>query len=150
MKFPLTALIALLIATVAMPAVANEVWRTVDDRGQVVYSDRPLSTRSELVKVDAAQAPATVAEAREPRARDTAPQPAARGAEDAALAAARAEQAEIRARACREAREAAAAYESAPRLYQELPNGGRRYLSDEELVQARLEARRAIADLCAD
>jgi hypothetical protein len=145
MKFPLTALIALLIATVAMPAVANEVWRTVDDRGQVVYSDRPLSTRSELVKVDAAQAPATVAEAR-----DAAPQPAARGAEAAALAAARAEQAEIRARACREAREAAAAYESAPRLYQELPNGGRRYLSDEELVQARLEARRAIADLCAD
>jgi hypothetical protein len=141
-------LIALIAALIALPAVADEVWRTVDERGQVIYSDRPLSTLSQLVKVDTAQAAA--AEAQDAAGREAAPQPARRSADDALLAAARAEQAELRAHACREAREALAAYETAPRLFQELPNGGRRYLSDEELVQVRLDARQAVADFCTD
>lgn len=144
MKLLLPALAALLVA---FPAVANEVWRTVDHQGLVVFSDRPLSTAS--VRVSVATQPAGPAAAEtEP---GTPPEGTRRSAAPAAAdAAARAEQAELVAKACSDAREALAAYEKAPRLYQELPNGGRRYLTDEEMIATRQQARQAVADFCTD
>jgi hypothetical protein len=143
MKFMLTGLAALLIAC---PALANEVWRTVDRQGLVVYSDRPLSTES--VRVSVATQPAGVAAAEaEP---GTPPDAGRRAAAPPASAAARAEQAELVATACRDARDALAAYETAPRLYQDLPNGGRRYLTDEEMIATRQQAREAVAEFCTD
>ena len=141
---------ALLTALLAAPAAANDVYRTVDERGVVVYSDRPLSERSEPVRVetrtpDRAQA-ATPAE---PPA-DEQSSPSQREADQAVLAAARAEQVEIRAAACREARAALEVYETSPRLYETLPDGSRRFLSDEDVVQARVQARQAVADFCTD
>jgi len=146
MRFLSIMLLATLLAT---PAVANEVYRTVDDRGVVVFSDRPLSAASERVTVETktpagsgAAAPQAVASAN------------AQGDGDAArergLQAARAEQAEIKAEACRQARAAVATYETSPRLYESLPDGGRRYLSDEEMAAARQQARQAVADYCVD
>lgn len=134
------ALLLLMTATVS----AEEIYRTVKADGTVVYSDRPLSDSSVLVKVNAAPAepgqnPVLAAEA----GRD--------GEEDAdsgAMAAAVEEQKALRAEACREAREALEAYDRAPRLYEELPGGGRRYLSDEEIVRARQAARQAVVDFC--
>jgi hypothetical protein len=140
MKFLLSALVALLIAA---PALADEVWRTVDAKGLVVFSDRPLSSESVRVSV------ATSSAAPGP---ETAPQAPAtpRGEPSAVNAAARAEQAELVAQACAEARTKLAAYEKTPRLYQELPGGGRRYLTDEETIAARQQARQAVEDFCTD
>jgi hypothetical protein len=148
MRFLLAGLLALLLAA---PIAANEVYRTVDERGVVHYSDRPLSARSERLNVkSAATDPERVAaESRELLAGND-EERAQRAAEQESLAAARSEQAELMADACRQAREAVAAYERAPRLYETLPDGGRRYLSDEEIVQARQKARQAVIDFCVE
>jgi hypothetical protein len=139
MKFLLSALVALAIAA---PVLAEEVWRTVDPQGVVVFSDRPLSSDSVRVSV------ATRPPAPEPA---TAAAPATQRGEPAAVdAAARAEQAELVAQACADARTKLAAYEKSPRLYQELPGGGRRYLTDEETIAARQQVRQAVADFCTD
>ena len=147
MRFLLPVLLATLLAT---PAIANEVYRTVDERGQVVYSDRPLSDRSERVSVESrATDPArAAAESRALLEGDT--QREQRNAERQTVAAARAEQAGIRAEACRQARAAVEAYERSPRLYETLPDGGRRYLGDEEMIAARAQARQAVTDFCDD
>ena len=147
MRFLIPALLATLLAA---PAVANDVYRTVDERGVVVYSDRPLSERSEPVRVEASTPDrAQATPPAEPPADEQA-SPSQREADQAVLAAARAEQVEIRAAACREARAALEVYETSPRLYETLPDGGRRFLSDEEVVQARVQARQAVADFCDD
>ena len=145
----------LLAALMAAPVAANEIYRTVDERGVVSYSDRPLSDRSTLVRVEARtpameQAAAAAATRAHGDADDADAQRRQREADEATLAAAREEQSEIRAAACRQARAAQEAYETAPRLYESLPDGGRRYLSEEEIVRARQEARQAAADFCDD
>ncbi len=141
MRFLSIMLLAMLLAT---PTLANEVYRTVDDRGVVVFSDRPLSSASVRVTVEtespAAGASQSVASAD--------PQRDENAARERGLQAARAEQAEIRAEACRQARAAVETYETSPRLYESLPDGGRRYLSDEEMAAARQQARQAVADYC--
>ncbi|HUG98752.1 MAG TPA: DUF4124 domain-containing protein [Gammaproteobacteria bacterium] len=138
----------LVIALASMAATAQEVYRTVNPDGTVVYSDRPLSERSQLVSVAirptdperaAAEADALL-EAEEERDQ--------RSAAPAGLAEARAEQAEKMAEACRIAQQKAEAYERAPRIYEEMPDGSRRYLSDEDVVRERLAARQAVTDYC--
>lgn len=141
---------ALVIALVAMSANASDVFRTVQKDGTVVYSDRPLSADSVLVNLSsdptnpervAAEAAALQSAEAERRSRAAEADPIAEGM---------AAQVELRAEACRQAREAFGAYERAPRLYESLPDGGRRYLSDEEVVQARESARQAVTDFCTD
>ena len=145
MRFLLPALIA---ALVAVPVAANEVYRTVDERGQVVYSDRPLGPTSERVVVDPrlVEGAAAAAETSAPPATT----PRQDQADAATVAAARAEQQQLMAEACRQARAAVEAYERSPRLYETLPDGGRRYLSEEEFVAARAQARQAVIDFCVD
>ena len=140
--------IALLLAVTAAAAHAEDVYRTLQPDGTVVYSDRPLSAAS--VKVDLNVKPAdpdqAAALASELAAREDARRQAAGGSN--AFEAARAEQQKLRATACEEARSALSRYERAPRLYEELPDGGRRLLSDEETARIRVDARQAVADFC--
>jgi hypothetical protein len=141
---------ALVIALVAMSANANDVYRTIQNDGTVVYSDRPLSSESVRVNLsfDATDPERVAAEAAARSAADA--ERRSQADEANPIAAGVAAQAELRAEACREARTAYEAYERAPRLYESLPDGGRRYLSDEEVVQARESARQAVADFCDD
>jgi hypothetical protein len=149
MKFLCLGLLAL---AVAAPVAANDVYRTVNEQGVVVYSDRPLSAQSERVRVDTkTTAPQVATQAAVPAAApDEDAQRRQREADAATLAAARAEQANIRAAACRQAQAAVTTYDASPRLYETLPDGGRRFLSDEEIARARLEARQAVADYCVE
>ena len=147
MRFLLPALLAAMLVT---PALANEVYRTVDERGVVHYSDRPLSDRSQLVKVESKATDPARAAAESRALLEGDPQREQRGMERQAMAAAQAEQADIRAEDCRQARAAVETYERSPRLYETLPEGGRRYLSEEEMITARAQARQAVLDYCDD
>jgi hypothetical protein len=143
-------LLALAAALVTMPAAASDVFRTVDERGVVIYSDRPLSAASQRVNVDSQPTdPERVA-----AELDRLQRPDASGQVGADLSgqvgADLEEQRRMRDEACRQAREMAETYERAPRLYENLPDGGRRFLSDEEIVSARQQARQAVADFCTD
>jgi hypothetical protein len=147
MKTLLSALLLLVLATSVAYAEAEEVYRTVKPDGTVIYSDRPISADSVLVQVQSRPTSEARAAAEAGAANAFAAQPAAPG-DDEALAAAREEQARLRAAACAEARRTLATYENSPRLYEQLPDGGRRFLTDEETVQARQAARQAVADYC--
>lgn len=142
-----TLTITLLLALAAFGAHAEEVYRTVQADGTVVYSDRPISANSVRVQVKSqpgqATAPAASSQAGSTQATGSRP---ANGGGD--MAAARAEQARLKAEACQEARKALETYERSPRLYETLPDGGRRYLSDEEVIEARQKARQAVANFC--
>ena len=144
--FPVLAL----LACAAASAQAQEVYRTLQADGTVVYSDRPLSADSVLVTVDTRPAGAESAAtgSRSAAAAGSAGRQDSSAGKESGMAAAVAEQKAMRAEACREAKAAAEAYERSPRLYEELPDGGRRYLSDEEIAEARQNARQAVVDFC--
>lgn len=142
-----TLMITLLLALAAFGARAEEVYRTVQPDGTVVYSDRPISASSVRVQVKAQPGQATAPAASAPRSSAQADgSGSANGGGN--MAAARAEQARLKAEACAEARKAVEVYERSPRLYETLPDGGRRYLSDEEMIEARQKARQAVANFC--
>lgn len=144
MKALFSALLLLALSTSVAYAQAEEVYRTVKSDGTVVYSDRPISQESVLVQVKSQPGqPAQRNGGSNTQA--TAPRPAENGTD---MAAARAEQARLKAEACAEARKALETYETSPRLYESLPDGGRRYLSDEEVIEARQKARQAVANFC--
>lgn len=146
MKQFLTTLISCLL--LAGAAAASDVFVTYDERGQPTYSDRPLSADSRALDIRSAPTDPdqVAAEQAALQEREAASR---RRAEEAALTAGLSEEeAARRVEQCRQARETAATYETAQRLYEDLPDGGRRYLSDEELDQARERARQAIAQYC--
>lgn len=146
MKALFSALLLLTLAFAAPAAYAEdeEVYRTVKSDGTVVYSDRPISQDSVLVQVKSQQGQSAQSRA-DSATRTTGSRPAENGSD---MAAARAEQAQLKAEACADARKALETYETSPRLYEQLPDGGRRYLSDEEVIEARQKARRAVANFC--
>jgi len=139
---------ALLLLT-AQGALAAEVYRFVDANGLVVYSDRPTGAEGEE------QITVTVATAAPRRVTAT---PAA-ATEDAAAATARLtaelpreptpqEVAADRARNCELARQKNETYSTSHRLYESLPDGERRYLTAEEIDQARAKAAADVAAWC--
>jgi hypothetical protein len=140
---------AVLLATLALPLCAAEVYRSQDADGTVVYSDRPAQG-SERVFV------AT------PRISSTPRQPVT---SDRATTAAESSQPEVlsgqirvertpeevaaeKERNCAAARERADRYSVSQRLFRTLPNGEREYLSDAELDEARAKADADVANWC--
>ncbi len=144
MKALFSALLLLALTTSLAFAESEEVYRTVKSDGTVVYSDRPISQDSVLVQVKSPPGASTQRSAGSaPQASGTRP-----AQNNGDMAAARAEQAQLRAKACTDARKALETYENSPKLYEQLPDGGRRYLSDDEVIEARMKARQAVADFC--
>lgn len=151
-------LLALLGATAF---AADEVYRTVDASGNVVYSDRPLNERSELVRVSTGTTTSTASVA--PAARSVAGSAAGRPAADPNRPAdiqapappaplpdgpTAAEMREQRAKNCEIARERQERYAISRRLYRETESGERQYLSDTEIDQARARAAQEVQDWC--
>lgn len=129
---------------------AAEVYRTVDADGHVSFSDSPGGDRNaELIEVEtsAPAAPAagqdeTDADAERP---DNVNQ--SLGAEVPRPATAAEIAAERRAN-CEHAKQIAETYQNARRLYRDLGNDEREYLSSEEIDQARAEADQNVAIWC--
>jgi molybdopterin biosynthesis enzyme len=122
-----------------------DVYKYTDEHGNVQYTDKPATLPAERLNVRT-QRTDTVSlqerEAQEQAQSDAAQRrtPEQRNAAQTS-AAARAEQ-------CTKARERFDRYMSSQRLYEELPNGERRYLSDAELDAARASAKASMEVLC--
>jgi hypothetical protein len=137
------------LSLLAVPALAAEVYRSVDAQGNVVYSDRPADNASVVVEIRT-QTPSVAAVAASARA-NAAPQgPAAEDVPDQATieAAERAQLAEDRAANCRIATERNERYSTSRRLYRTGADGEREYLNDAELTQARNNASAEVARWC--
>ena len=132
------------------------VYKTVDDLGNVAYTDRPAIDMNQSIEVvaglttsvtDKSTLDAEKAKADEDdqylqaanNIRET------QSDEDAEFQAAVADQKDA---ACRAANARLSKYEKARRLYRERPDGEREYLNDTELDAERAEAVRAVDELC--
>ena len=136
-----------LLAALALPLFAAEVYRSQDADGNIVYSDRPAQG-SERVFVATPRISST------PRQPVTSNAPTAESSQPEALSGQiRVERtpAEVEAereRNCAAARERADRYKVSQRLFRTLPNGEREYLSDAELDAARAQADADVANWC--
>jgi hypothetical protein len=131
-------------------AFGADVYRSINANGVVVYSDRPEGDLVERVVVrtstpSSAQRTRRAADDAEDAAENSAA--AATGAEIPREATPE-EIASDRARNCQIAREKAAAFSTAHRLFRNGPNGEREYLSDVELQEARTKADSDVASWC--
>jgi hypothetical protein len=142
-----------LALTLALASAASaDVYRYVDSKGNVQYTDKPALLPAQKLAVQSHPTDATEVEA------GSAAEQARTAAADAARQQAAARQADqnkagkvtatAKAEQCVKARERNDAYSTSKRLYETLPDGERRYLTDAELDDARARAEKAVADLC--
>ncbi len=130
---------------VALSATAGNVYRSVDEDGNVQYSDRPEGDNVEVVFVRT-QRP-SAAPRPSPNTRSQSVQPAApeqdepQGPSPEEIAAERAEN-------CSIAQDRLERYITSRRLYRVQADGERAYLSDQELDEARAKAQADVEEWC--
>jgi hypothetical protein len=143
--------IAILWAGFGQAFADTEIFRWVDSDGIVHYSDRPDSSAAIVVGQSKSTDPARVREEelrnweemqKEQKARNTQSAVAAYDAKQDA------ENKRVRQIKCARAREMSEVYSDAHRLYETLPNGERKYLTDDELSEARESAMRGVGESC--
>jgi len=149
MRRMLTIIAGLMLSGVA---VGGEVYMTRDAKGNPIYTDRPDSLPAEKLDVrsgttDPVEVQARYDEQMKKYATDTesAEKSKTKAAEQAK---ARELTAEDRAKRCVEARSRYEATMNAIRVYEEGPDGQRRYLSSEEIDTTRANARTAMDEFC--
>lgn len=141
---------AITIVTLAILAAgslhAAEVYRYVDEEGNVAYSDRPVGRNAEAITIT------TNAPVLPPRAAAPA-QPSGAATADETVERVRREptpeeRAADRAANCAIARERNERYAISRRLFRELPDGEREYLNDAEIDEARARAAADVQEWC--
>jgi hypothetical protein len=137
----------------ATAVVADTVYRSVDDNGTPIYSDRPSADGYEdTVELNITETDYSAVEQQKQSAAELAKAAKVREgyeAEDAAAAAqTQATVTEQRASNCAAAQKRAEKYNTNRKLYKPLPDGGREYLSADELDAARAEAARTADEWC--
>jgi hypothetical protein len=133
-------------------AVGGEVYVTRDASGNPVYTDRPATLPAEKLGVrstttDPAEVQARYDEQMKKYAADSESSAKAKS-QAAETAKARELTAEDRAKRCVEARSRYEATMNAIRVYEEGPDGQRRYLSAEEIDTTRANAKQAMDEFC--
>ena len=147
-----SALVTLMIAGLSTVAVADTVYKWLDTSGQVHYTDRPpeapgarvlgVFERDMIPEADRSAPPVSQAPGGSSSGFDD--EPASRDI----VSSVESDMAKVRAEQCKQAQERYKTYIESRRLFRQLPNGEREYLTDEELSQARIEARQAVEEYC--
>src|SRR5690242_817228 len=131
-------------AFAAGPAAAD-VYKFKDDHGNVLYTDKPATLPAERLNIQSQKTDTVAVQARaEQEAQrmqdaDKASQQAAGQNKDQQQATQLS--ASQKAEQCTKARQRYDTYMNSQRLYQQTPDGQRKYLSDEELSAARASAK---------
>ncbi len=143
--------IASLTFMLSAPAVAD-VYRFKDEHGNTLYTDKPSTLPAERLNVKSQKTDVVALEQRQQeeqkRRQDAAgarQQTTKQRAEDKQAAELTAKD---KAERCTKARERYDSYMNSQRLFEQLPNGERRYLSDAELDTARAAAKTTMDEMC--
>lgn len=155
-----TALLPTLIPTLTLVACglathaahAADVYKYTDEQGNVQYTDKPRTLPAQRLDVKTQRTDIVAAQARQEEEMKRM-QNADRARSASASAASDQRQAEEssakdKAERCAKARERYDSYMNSQRLYEQLPNDERRYLSDAELDAARASAKASMETLC--
>jgi hypothetical protein len=153
-KVMLRTLFMLTAATAVLAAgpVAADVYKFKDDKGNVLYTDKPSTLPAERLNIQSQRTDTVAVQTRQQEemkrmqdANKVNQQAADQSKEQAQSsqmsAAERAEQ-------CTKARARYDQYATSRRLYEKLPDGSRRYLSDAELDAARASAKTSMDAMC--
>jgi hypothetical protein len=148
-----TLLTLTLTASVLLAAPAGaDVYKFKDDKGNVLYTDKPstlpaerLNIQSQKTDVVAVQAREQVEQQRQSSSDKTTTQNSQQRADNAQATEMTAKD---KAERCTKARERYDVYMNSQKLYEQAPNGDRRYLSSDELVSAREQAKRSMDAMC--
>jgi hypothetical protein len=143
---------ALTLAVLAVASAQADVYKFVDEKGRVQYTDKPQTLPAERLNVRSQKTDPAVVQARAEDERQRMEASSRTREAGARQAADQREAAELtakdRAERCTKARERYDNYMMSQRLYEALPDGERRYLSDAELDAARANAKTAMDELC--
>jgi hypothetical protein len=153
-KVMLRTLFMLTAATAVLAAgpVAADVYKFKDDKGNVLYTDKPSTLPAERLNIQSQKTDTVAVQTRQQEemkrmqdANKVNQQATDQNKEQAQTsqmsAAERAEQ-------CTKARARYDQYATSRRLYEKLPDGSRRYLSDAELDAARTSAKTSMDEMC--
>jgi len=149
MKPTVTLALALLLAAGAQ---AGDVYVTKDAQGNPIYTDTPATIPAQKVGIASASTdPATVQkryadQMKQYATEDASASKAAAGADDPAKA--KQLSAEDKAKRCADARQRYQSYMDAHRLYEDGPDGQRRYLTSEEIDASRASAKQVMDQFC--
>jgi len=147
---PIVTILAGLLFAGAVPAA--DVYVMTDSQGNRIYTDRPDTLPAQKARVQSRSTDSAEVEARygEQMDRYTTGQQAEEQARAKAAEAQRAAAltTEDRAARCVAARARYQATLDSFRIYEELPDGTRRYLTSEEIDGARANAKRAMEEFC--
>jgi len=134
----------------AFTAGAGEVYVTKDAKGNPVYTDVPATLPAEKVGIKSSSTDPTEVQKRYDASMKQYAADDAAKATAAAASPAAAVSPEEKAKRCADARQRQQAYLDAFRLYEEMPNGERRYLTSEEIDAARANAKQVVDRACSD
>jgi hypothetical protein len=139
-------------ATLAGGPVAADVYKFKDDQGNVLYTDKPSTLPAERLNIQSQKTDVVAVQTRaqEEMKRlqdaDKASQQAAGENKDQQQAAQLT--ATQKAEQCTKAKQRYDSYINSQRLYEQTPDGQRRYLSDAELTAARISAKASMDVMC--
>lgn len=144
--------LAISAAALTASAVAGEIYRYVDEEGNVHYVDRPSGESGEERLAITYSGTSTAAVNSQVKRRQDYMETLEEARSETesrreAEAQARAEM-EARAAKCQESRARLESYLQAHRLYRQDESGERRYLDDEQILEARRKAEEAIQEHC--
>ncbi len=140
--------VALLLLAGAAPSGAQEIYKSVDANGNVVYSDRAASKNAQTTPVHVTEANAQEAArlAREQQLLNAADRQ--RQKQEATEERAKETAERNRQHACETARNKYYQYKDAGRLYKRDADGNRVWLSDDDADAMREQARKAMLSAC--
>jgi hypothetical protein len=146
--FMLTAVTAVFTAG----PVAADVYKFKDDKGNVLYTDKPSTLPAERLNIQSQKTDVVAAQTRQQeemkrmQGADKANQPAANPSTEQQQASQMSPT--DKAGQCTKSRERFEKYSTSQRLYEMLPDGSRRYLSDAEIEAARASAKASMDVMC--
>jgi len=141
----------LVLLFIGINATAATVYRSVDDKGTVKYTDRPEGNNVERVVVRTQRTSSTPTARPSVAAQRAATSGQAEEGEPEIVAEQGPTEEEVRANKennCRIAKQRLETYVTSRRLYRELPDGERDYLDDDQLTAAREKAATDVQKWC--
>jgi hypothetical protein len=139
-------------AAFAAGPVAADVYKFKDEQGNVLYTDKPSTLPAERLNIQSQKTDVVAVQARQAeetkrlQEADRASQQANNQNKDQQQAAQLT--ATQKAEQCAKARQRYDSYINSQRLYEQQPDGQRRYLSDAELTAARTSAKASMDAMC--
>ena len=152
LRTALTLMVTVTVYTLTAQSASADVYEYRDDKGNKLYTDKPSTLPAQRLDIKTQKTDTVAVQARQDaemkRMQDANRVREETNAQQSEQRAASASTAKDKAERCIKARERYDRYMTSQRLYEDLPNNERRYLSEAELASTRSTAKASMDELC--